>query len=356
MVAGILLIITLFLINSAPVLAVSPPTQTSPTDQSTASSSQVNWQSVDEANEYRVIIDDDPNVTSPYLKDYYTTSLKYSPQLSPGTYYWKVKSRDTNNTWSNWSPIWSFTLSANSTSTSSPNPTNSPNLTESDFTISQIPSSINSNQSFSASINLSLPNSTNTKFYLKGAFKKADSSNYFGFTKVNDVWIKNSSSSLNQLPVTTDSNGHWSGTIDVMPDSEDSGFIGTGSYGFRVARYGSSPSWSNEVSLNIIAINPPAPSASSKTSSKTSTASPIPDHSFVPYSSNLPKTVLASTNSATVAGLATSAALPAEPSTDTTVQGNQQFNFLPFLGGGLILLSVGLFVYIYLKSRYNSNS
>lgn len=148
----------------------------------------------------------------------------------------------------------------------SPSPTASPtpspsssssSSTTSSFTISGVPSTLDSDKSFSASINLSLPNYPNTKFYLKGVFKKPDSSNYFGQTKVNSSWIKNSSTYSDQFSIITDSSGNWSGTIDVQIDSFDSGYTGSGDYIFKVGRYsdsGSGPTWSNEQNIKINAV------------------------------------------------------------------------------------------------------
>ena len=141
------------------------------------------------------------------------------------------------------------------TSSPSPSPTPSPSATSS-FTISNIPSEINSDQTFTATVNLTLSNYPSSKFYLKGAFKKSDSSNYFGLTKVNSSWIQNGSSYANQFQFTTDSSGGWSGNLEIQPDLLDSGYGGTGDYIFKVGRYtesGSGPTWSNEINIKLIA-------------------------------------------------------------------------------------------------------
>lgn len=135
---------------------------------------------------------------------------------------------------------------------SSPSP--SPSNSSSTFSISSVPSEINSDQVFSASVNINLSSNPNSKFYLKGAFKKADSSNYFGLTKVGSSWISNGNSYSNQYQITTDSSGNWSGTLEIQPDVLDSGYDGSGDYLFKVGRYsdsGSGPTWSNEVSIKM---------------------------------------------------------------------------------------------------------
>ena len=137
----------------------------------------------------------------------------------------------------------------------SPSPSPSPSPTSS-FTISSIPSEINSDQTFTINVNLILQNYPDSKFYLKGAFKKSDSSNYFGLTKVSSSWIQNGSSYANQFQLTTNSSGSFNGNLEIQPDILDSGYSGTGDYIFKVGRYsdsGSGPTWSNEVNIKIIA-------------------------------------------------------------------------------------------------------
>lgn len=62
---------------------------------------------------YLVQIDDQPDFLSPY-RDHYTTTTSYSPQLTNGSWYWRVKAKDTDNIWSPWSEIWNFTIDKNS--------------------------------------------------------------------------------------------------------------------------------------------------------------------------------------------------------------------------------------------------
>lgn len=261
-----------FLFIAYPVSAIETPTLISPANNSTVTSIPTfSWQAIAGSIGYNILIDDEPTVTSPYAKNpYYPANPSYSPQtLNPGTYYWKVKVKDSGGTYGNFSNIWSFTLtSSNPTPTPTPSssptsaPSSSPTSTpsSSSFTISNSPSEINSDQSFTILVDLSLPNNPNTSFYLKGAFKKADGSNYFGLTKVSGSWVKNSSAYQNQHPITTDSSGNWSGNLEIQPDSEDSGFAGSGDYIFKVGRYTSSglgPTWSNEqnMKINVAAVN-----------------------------------------------------------------------------------------------------
>ena len=199
-------------------------------------------------NAYRVQVDDDSSFSS-INKDYYTANTTYSPTLSDSTWYWKVKAKDSTAIWSDWSSIWSFTLSSTA---SSPSPS-STSSTVSTFIISNVPSSIDSTQTFTVSVNLELSSYPNTKFYLKGAFAKSGSTNYFGYTKVFGNWVKNGSNYLDQYSITTDSLGKWSGNLEIQIDPLDNGYEGTGDYIFKVARYTTSGglSWTSEANIKI---------------------------------------------------------------------------------------------------------
>lgn len=143
------------------------------------------------------------------------------------------------------------TPTPSSSTTPSPSSTNNPT---SSFSISSVPSEIDSSQIISVSTNLSLPSNPNTKFYLKGAFAKSGSSNYFGQTLVNASWVKNSRSYSDQFPITTDGSGNWSGNLEIQIDPFDSGYSGSDNYIFKVARYsssGSGPTWSSEQNIKI---------------------------------------------------------------------------------------------------------
>jgi len=99
------------------------------------------------------------------------------------------------------------------------------------------------------------------KIYLKGAFYKDGSTNYFGFTKSNDSWIKNSATSLFQREVLI---GAWDNQVFVKPDYEDTGFTGAGDYKFKLGFYYlsssgniSSVNWSsNDFNVSLSAPSP----------------------------------------------------------------------------------------------------
>ncbi len=240
-------------------------------------------------------------------------------------------------------------------SISTPSPTNNPTPTPtplSSFTITNTPSQINSDQQFNITVNLSLPSNPNTVFYLKGAFKKPDGSNYFGETLVSGSFVKNSSSFTNQHQITTDSSGNWSGTLETKPDDSDSGFTGTGDYVFKVGRYtasGSGPTWSNESTIKIISVenqpeetitaSSPATSPASSPSTKTKGTSSMQARSSGKLTYRI----------ASVAA-ATTAASPLNKETKVDIKSQKQTN--PAFWAGLILIIAGVssIGYIYYKN------
>ncbi len=119
--------------------------------------------------------------------------------------------------------------------------------------------------------------------YIKGAFYKDGSTNYFGYTKKDDTWVKNGSSATDQRQVKI---GNWDQRLVVRSDFTDSGFSGEDNYLLKVGFYYqtstgalSSVNWSsNAISVNI---NEPDP-----TSSPTTVLSPVPT---ITYSVTTPK-------------------------------------------------------------------
>lgn len=264
------------------VHAADPPNLISPPDNSTDSKSpKLTWEysgdCVQSGSCFLVEIDNNPDFSSPE-KNPYTNNLSYSPQgLAEGTWNWRVKAKDITGKWSVWSKIFKFSFSTQTASSpapqsvqaiQTPQPSLTSKKTENVFTSKDIPTEIDSDQEFEVSISLKLPDKPSSTFYLKGAFKKGDSSNYLGQTSVGNSWIKNNSSYSSQFKIETDKDGIWEGKIKIRPDPDDSGFDGTGDYIFKVGRYtdtGSGPTWSNELSLKINAVSVPAPSPSSNT-------------------------------------------------------------------------------------------
>ena len=335
------------------------PTLLSPADGSTVASSALTWQTPSyelyTGNPYRVQVDNDVSLSSPN-KDYYTARTSYTPSLTDGLWYWRIKAKDSSGTWSDWSNIWSFTLSSTSPSPSpssshDPSPTPS-SSTSSFFSISNVPAQIDSTQNFSVAVTLSIP-SPNSTFYLKGAFKKKGSSNYFGLTKVGTSWIKNGEKYSEQYSITADGQGNWSGNLEIQPDATDSGFDGSGDYLFKVARYtssGSGPTWTSETNIKINAKEIEKEKEEGEEVVNLSKLSPQKSPAVLGKSKNvtdLPK-LISSTPSAKLTSSPSSA----------LVKSAQKKNFnLFFLAGGIFLFaSGGLSVYLFLKSRVKSLS
>lgn len=258
--------------------AVDPPKLISPPDNSEVNKSlKLTWEyaggCVESGSCFRVEVDNSNDFSS-LEKSTYTNNYSYSPQgLSEGSWNWRVKAKDKTGSWSDWSKVFKFSIVSQTTSlppsptpqtSQTPQPSPTPKKPESNFTISNLPSEINPNQEFEPQIDLTLPDNPNEVFYLKAAFKKEGSSNYFGQT-YSDDWVGNSEKYSKQLKISTDSSGSWEGKIKVKPDPDDSGFKGSDNYIFKVGRYsdsGSGPIWSNEVSIKINTLNTPEPSPS----------------------------------------------------------------------------------------------
>lgn len=246
---------------------VSPPNNSN-TDKSPKLSWQYNGECPSSGSCFRIEIDNSSDFSSPD-KSSYTNSLSYSPQgLAEAEYYWRVKARDQSNKWSEWSSIFKFNNGSSNTSSPPPSAENkspaastnqSGQKAQSEFRISDLPQEINSDQEFEAAVRVVSPSNSDQNFYLKGAFKKSDSSNYFGET-FSGEWVKNGTTYSKQFKITTNAEGKWEGKIKIKPDQEDSGFDGTGEYIFKIARYsdsGSGPVWSNEISIKINEISSP---------------------------------------------------------------------------------------------------
>lgn len=149
------------------------------------------------------------------------------------------------------------------------------------ISISDIPASIDQNQSFEMSVSFVCPSCTGDS-YLRGAFYPSGTS-YFGFTQDNVGGWSNAPASNCQTyfrVALSDFNkeGTWSGKLSVKPDTESSFYAGPGEYIFKVGRYtpscGSASLWSAE---KIIAVTGP-----------TATPTPTPIPTSVPTNTPAP--------------------------------------------------------------------
>lgn len=310
--------------------------------------------------------------SSSYYKDSGQYNLKVRRYTSASSYLWSNEVNINIQTDSSMP-----TPNPTATPTPTPSePSSNDNLSNSSvFNVYNVSSNINSDNILNAKINLSLPANKNSKYFLKGAFVKAGGNNYFGLTEVLGNWVKNSDNFSNQMPIITDSVGNWSGDINVMIDSQDSGFSGSGDYIFKVARYsenGSGPIWSNQsnVYINNVVINTPTPTSTNKASpSSTSievknsttktTNNPVVNTtlstSTKPNSDlKLPQQLFADglNHLASVAGISTSSAnIPSE----TIVKASLTPNYL-FLVGGLAVLCLGGGVIMFILHKYTAKN
>lgn len=266
-----LILFALFTAQS--VFASDPPHLITPPDNASEDKTpKLTWEYKSECTEagscFRVEIDNNSDFSSPE-KETYAKSPSYSPRdLSDGTWYWRVRAKDKSDKWTEWSHPFKFNIGSTPSPTSSPvaQSIKEPESSKSSyiFEVKDGPGEINSDQEFEATVILKI-DKPNTKFYMKGAFRKGDNLNYFGETYSGSEWTKNGSSYSGQLKIETDSEGKWEGKIKVRPDTEDSGFSGTDSYNLKIGRYtdsGNGPVWSNEISLKINEIAKPTPSPS----------------------------------------------------------------------------------------------
>ena len=359
MILAILFLIAGFLAIGKPVYAVSPPVQLSPVNNSTVSSSKLTWEAPQytlyPTNPYRIQVDDNSNFSS-IFRDYTTKNTYYTPVLNEGTWHWRIKAKDSGGTWSEWSNAWSFILGSStpspsptptptSTPTSIPTPSPTPTATAApvSITISNVPSQIDSGQSFNVSVSLS---SNNPSIYFKGAFKKPDSSNYFGLTKVSGSWVKNSSTYSNQYQ------GSGSFDLEIKPDVDDSGYTGSGDYLFKVAGYATDGnlSWSNETTINIQSVNTEALTTPEPEPSPTPQTAPTPQKPLPSISKiSTPKQY----KIASIAGTATRAA---SVSSTTKIITDQQFNPLKIIGAILILTGLSIPIFFFIKLKIKSKA
>lgn len=342
------------------------PNHIAPPNNATVTIPTLSWEKptlVYSTNPYRIQVDDKSDFLSPE-KDTYTANEYYTPSLTEGTWYWRIYYRDNVGVKSDWSTVSSFILqsvSPSPTSTPIDNPSSSPEVQPSaspspspnqfNFILSGIPSSLDVDQGFVLNINLNNLTS-NSVYFLKGAFKKSDSTNYFGQTQVNGNWIKNSASSTQQFRIDTTSTS-WTGQISVMPDSSDSGYSGSGQYLFKLARYdgnGTNLTWSDETPIQING-NPTA-------SSPTIISTPSPTHtpSLNPSPSPLTSTspIIFPTNQASDQPIASIAGViqdltspsPAEITNNPPIT-NPFFNptIWYILGGSTFVVSAGMFAH-----------
>ena len=130
-IASLLFAVLFLFFGVGSVFAGEPPIQSTPSNGSTTFSSTLNWSapfySLYPGKPYRIQVDDDLSFPSQTInKDYYTKNTYYNPVLNEGTWYWRVKAKDSSGIWSDWSNVWSFILQASTQSTPTLTPAPSP--------------------------------------------------------------------------------------------------------------------------------------------------------------------------------------------------------------------------------------
>lgn len=183
-----------------------------------------------------------------------------------------------------------------------------------DFTSTE--TSITDTQELIVHVTLDLSSSTaNSKYYLRGAFYKEGTSNYFGYTINNTDTAYNGpySDCKNLYEITVDADGNGSADIKVKPDPEDSAFKGSGDYLFKVGRYTESCNitWADsdpiKMSITQTAFPSPTPSPTPKSTpspspSTASTTAKAASPKVTPKPSSSPQTPKQASESAAVLG------------------------------------------------------
>lgn len=258
----------LFLLWPKIALASTAPTLKSPADNASEDKNpKLTWeysgQCPSDGNCFRVEVDNNSDFSSTE-KSSYTNSTSYSPRgLSEGVWFWRIRARDKDEKWGDWSAVFRFSIGDAPTPSNSAEPAKTENKISNKFEIKDLKSEINSNEEVEVSV-LIENDKPNSRFHIKGAFRKDDSINYFGETLFESEWSKNSSAYSKQPVIQTNNEGKWEGKIKVRADTEDSGFKGQGDYTFKVGKYtesGNGPVWSNELNIKINYTEPsPSPS------------------------------------------------------------------------------------------------
>ncbi len=204
--------------------------------------------------------------------------------------------------------------------------------------------------------------------YIKGAFYKDGSTNYFGYTKKDSQWIKNGETTTSQKSIVI---GSWDGKLDVKSDFSDSGYQGEGDYKFKVGFYYtttggnlSSVNWSESI-LSMVINEPdytPTPT-STPTKTPTPTSTPAATKTPTPSPTSTPTRTPTPTQSPTSipeesSVLSENIALETNneeptptPGSQTVVAGffGQSLATLLIIAGGVLFLAAGGLFYFRAK-------
>jgi len=208
--------------------------------------------------------------------------------------------------------------------------------------------------------------------YIKGSFYQNGTSNYFGFTKNGDTWIKNGESIASQRQIKI---GEWGGELIVKSDFSDSGYKGEGGYKLKLGFYYttsggnlSSVNWSSNIlDININEPDPtPTPTPTSvpaNTPTPTNKLTPTPTPTKTPTPTSKPTSSMsgiqdsATESSEEILGKNSVSAeneiVTPSPTPITKIL-SSQFSKTPFLliiGGVLIFVICGILSYLKFKGK-----
>lgn len=201
---------------------------------------------------------------------------------------------------------------------------------------------------------------------IKGAFYQDGATNYFGYTKSGDTWIKNSDPTANQLSVNI---GSWDKTVHIKTDFSDSGYKGEGDYKFKIGFYYttsggnlSTINWSSNILT--VTINEPDPTPmvtpiSTPTSTPTLTPQPTSTKAPTPIPTKTatptPNPIITDTPIAEILGEQTIE--PSSTPTPISISKTQEINkprILAVILIGFGILTIGVSSFLTLKIRYNN--
>lgn len=358
---------------STPTL-IDPQNNSSTTDKSPKLSWNENSNCPITGNCYLVEVSKYSNF-SELEKSTYTNNTYYSPSLSEGSWFWRVKAKDPSNNWSEYSEIRILIISNEIIPSASPIPTTNPSHSPAPSPIPQGGNTEKEKQSFTISSNknntdskdiieiqVKINNVTpNTIYFIKPSFFKEGSTNYFGLSEVNNTWIKNSITATSQHKINTDSNGNWEGKINVKVDTEDSGFKGGDTYQIKVGRYteaGVGLVWSNSVTISITHTeiieetkSSPTPIPEDKTilGEQTESEMEVEDHEENKISESTSSADI-NYQIATISGVEKTNI----PDDKTLVKGSYQVNWWFISSGLLVMIITSLYVVHQRKRMYHA--
>lgn len=167
-----------------------------------------------------------------------------------------------------------------------------------ELSFTQPPSELHGDQAFQTDVTLKGVDES-SEYYIRGVFYKADSSQYFGFTKNNEGNWQSEAQNFTQFYKIK---GNTTVSISFKPDVASSSYVHDSTYLFKIGRYtpGGSLTWSDQSPATILLSSPtientPTPSPSIVNEAVTSTPTSTPTASPTPPLTTTPTTTLTAT-------------------------------------------------------------